>query len=164
MIVIKSEAMTHDPRLHVHTLKMKKWSSQWTQFMQFTATIISSFSIYSFPQFIYDLFHISLTLNTLWGTLFLFFLTVLQPFVLNFNNFPTWSTCCILIQKIPERHFIKKLHFFWSVKIFHMKVLIGTLFLHLQLEMGPPFYMVIWAMQRSSCLQCKGSAFISQLF
>ena len=72
----------------------------------------------SFPQFIYDLFHISLTLNTLWGTLFLFFLTRLQPFVLNFNNFPTWSTCCILIQKIPERHFIKKIALFLECQDF----------------------------------------------
>ena len=40
----------------------------------------------------------------------------------------------------------------------------GTLFLRLQLEMGPPFYIVIWAAQRSSCLQGKGGNFISQFF
>ena len=38
---------------------MKKWLSQWTQFMQLRKS--DHFFIFiSFPQFIYDLFHISL--------------------------------------------------------------------------------------------------------
>ena len=69
-------------------MKMKKWSSQWTQFMQlrkeawkknswlnffFQASLHSCincvhcndhfFIFISFPQFIYDLFHISLSLK-----------------------------------------------------------------------------------------------------
>ena len=40
------------------------------------------------------------------------------------------------------------------------KYQLGTLFLHLQLEMGPPFYVVIRATQRSSCLQGKGGNFL----
>ena len=39
-----------------------------------------------------------------------------------------------------------------------------TLLLHLLLETGPPFYMVIRVKRRSSSLQCKWSALISQLF
>ena len=38
----------------------------------------------------------------------------------------------------------------------------GTLRLRLQLETGPPFYVVIRATRRSSRLQCKGGTFISQ--
>ena len=38
----------------------------------------------------------------------------------------------------------------------------GTLFLRFQLETGPPFFVVIRATRRFSCLQCKGSTFISQ--
>ena len=36
--------------------------------------------------------------------------------------------------------------------------------LRLQLETGPPFYVVILATRRSSRLQCKESTFISQIF
>ena len=53
----------------------------------------------------------------------------------------------------------KKLYL--SLKVFCTKVL---LFLRLQLETGPPFYVVIRATRRSSRLHCKGSVFISQLF
>ena len=52
-----------------------------------------------------------------------------------------------------------------SVDVFSTKVLIrDTIFLLLQLETGPPFYVVIRATRRSSLLQCKGSTFISRLF
>ena len=44
------------------------------------------------------------------------------------------------------------------------KYLLGTLFLRLLLEMGPPFYVVIRATRRSSCWQGKCSTLISQLF
>ena len=48
-------------------MKMKKWSSQWTQFLQLRKEAWKKihddhfFIFISFPQFIYDLFHISLT-------------------------------------------------------------------------------------------------------
>ena len=45
-----------------------------------------------------------------------------------------------------------------------MRGLLGTLFLRLLLETGPPFYLVIWATWRSRHLQDKGSTFISQSF
>ena len=46
---------------------MKKWLSQWTQFMQLRKS--DHFFIFiSFPQFIYDLFHISLTTGLLYTT------------------------------------------------------------------------------------------------
>ena len=55
--------------------------------------------------------------------------------------------------------------FYLSVIVFSLKVLIGkTIFLCLQLETGPPVNMVIHAMQKSTCLKCNGSTFISQLF
>ena len=41
--------------------------------------------------------------------------------------------------------------------------ILGTPFLRLLLETGPPFYVVIRAKRRSSHLQGKGSTFISQL-
>ena len=54
-------------------MTVKKWSSQWKQFMQLLQASLSNcincfhcddhfFTVISFPQFIYDLFHISLTL------------------------------------------------------------------------------------------------------
>ena len=55
-----------------------------------------------------------------------------------------------------------------SVNVFSTIVLIGdTIFLRLQLETGPPFYVVIRATRRSSHLQgqqSQGSTLISQLF
>ena len=45
-----------------------------------------------------------------------------------------------------------------------LKYWLRTLFLRLLLETGLPFYVVIRATRRSSCLQGKGSTFISQLF
>ena len=42
------------------------------------------------------------------------------------------------------------------------KYQLGTPCLRLQLETGPPFYVVIRATRRSSRLQCKGGTFISQ--
>ena len=49
-----------------------------------------------------------------------------------------------------------------SVDIFSTKVLIkDTIFLRLLLETGPPSYVVIRATRRSTCLQGKGSTFIS---
>ena len=42
----------------------------------------------------------------------------------------------------------------------HLRIL----FLHFPLKTGLPFYMVIWAMRRSSCLQGDGRTFVSQLF
>ena len=57
-------------------------------------------------------------------------------------------------------HYIQKKALYLSVKVFlkHEKYYLGKLFLCLQLETGPPFYVVIGATQRSSGLQCKGSA------
>ena len=52
----------------------------------------------------------------------------------------------------------KKNALYLSVNVFSKEVLIGTLFLHLLLKTGPPFYRVIQAMQGN------GSTFISQLF
>ena len=52
-----------------------------------------------------------------------------------------------------------------SVYVFSTKALFGdTFFLRLQLETGPPFYVVIWATRKSSRLQYKGGTFISWLF
>ena len=67
-----------------------------------------------------------------------------------------------------------------SVNVFSMKLLIvGSIsltaagnrahtncghYLSVQLETGPPFYVVIRATRRSSRVQYKGSTFISQLF
>ena len=49
-----------------------------------------------------------------------------------------------------------------SVDVFSTKVLIrDTIFLLLQLETGPPFYVVIRATRRSTRLRDKGSTFIS---
>ena len=60
-----------------------------------------------------------------------------------------------------------KMHFIWVSTYLALKV-IGTLFFHLLLEKGLPFYMYIdiQAMCRSSNCQDKGSpcTFISQLF
>ena len=42
--------------------------------------------------------------------------------------------------------------------------ILRTLFLHLLLEKGLPFYLVIQAMQRTGCLQSKGSTFNVQSF
>ena len=42
--------------------------------------------------------------------------------------------------------------------------ILRTLFLHLLLDKGPPFYLVIRAMQRTGCLQSKGSTFNVQSF
>ena len=50
-----------------------------------------------------------------------------------------------------------------SANVFSTKVL-GTLSLHLLLKTELSFNVVIQATQKSSCLQCKGSTFISQLF
>ena len=47
---------------------------------------------------------------------------------------------------------------------FARKYLLRTLFFRLQLETGPPFYVVIQATRRSTRVQGKGSTFISQLF
>ena len=55
-------------------MTVKKWSSQWKQFMQLLQASLSNcincfhcddhfFTVISFPQFIYDLFHISLTIE-----------------------------------------------------------------------------------------------------
>ena len=56
---------------------------------------------------------------------------------------------------------MEKMAFYLRVKA--RKCLVGTLFLRLQLETVPPFYVVIRATRRSCCLQGKGSIFISQL-
>ena len=58
----------------------------------------------------------------------------------------------------------KKNALYLSVNVFSTKVLIGDYNLRLQLETGPPFYVVIRATRRSSGLHCTGSTFISQLF
>ena len=56
------------------------------------------------------------------------------------------------------------MHFIWVTRYLAQKYLLQTLFLCLQLEMGLPLYVVIWATQRSSCLQYKGSTFILSYF
>ena len=43
------------------------------------------------------------------------------------------------------------------------KYKLGTLFLRVLLETGPPFYVVVRATRRSNRLQGNGSTFISQL-
>ena len=56
----------------------------------------------------------------------------------------------------------KKLHFYLSVIVFTLKVLIvDTIFLCLQLETGPPFNVVIRTTLNSTRLHCNGSTFIS---
>ena len=50
-----------------------------------------------------------------------------------------------------------------SVNAFSTKTNWGHHILRLQLETGPPFYVVIRTTRRSSLLQCKGNTFISQL-
>ena len=56
----------------------------------------------------------------------------------------------------------KELHFYLSVIVFTLKVLIvDTIFLCLQLETGPPFNVVIQTTQNSTRLHCNGSTFIS---
>ena len=53
-----------------------------------------------------------------------------------------------------------------SVNVLSLKLIIfwGPFFLHLLLDKGPPFYLVIWAMQRTGCLQSNGSTFNVQSF
>ena len=50
------------------------------------------------------------------------------------------------------------------LNVFSTKVLTGDTIFTSPTETGPPFYVVIRATRRSSCLQYKGSTFISQLF
>ena len=71
------------------------------------------------------------------------------------------NTSHISIQQSTEQSPEKKKKLYLSLKVFCTKLL---LFLRLQLETGPPFYVVIRATRRSSRLHCKGIAFISQLF
>ena len=57
------------------------------------------------------------------------------------------------------------LHFLFECQcIQHESANWGHYILRLQLETGPPFYVVIRATGRSRRLQCKGSTFISRLF
>ena len=51
-----------------------------------------------------------------------------------------------------------------TFNVLSTEVLLGTLVLRLQVETGPPFYVVIGGTRRSSHLQGKGSTFISHLF
>ena len=89
-----------------------------------------------------------------------------------------FTNACKIRQSTLRPRRIKKCTFL-SVNVFTTKVLIvGSIsltaagnraytnwkhFLSLQLETGPPFYVVILVTGRSNRLQCKGSTFISQL-
>ena len=55
------------------------------------------------------------------------------------------------------------MHFIWVSMYLARKYWLGTLFLRLLLETGPPFYVVIRATRRSSHLQGKGSTYFKTL-
>ena len=55
------------------------------------------------------------------------------------------------------------MHFTWVSMYLARKYWLGTLFLRLLLETGPPFYVVIRATRRSSHLQGKGSTYFKTL-
>ena len=78
-----------------------------------------------------------------------------QVFTNNYINLP------ISLFDFDFSSLAKKNALYMSANVFGMKVL-GTLSLRLLLKTGTPFNVVIGATQRSSCLQCKGSSFISQ--
>ena len=75
-----------------------------------------------------------------------------------------WFCSARVTNQEPHLLLVEPISYALYLRVNVRKCQLRTPFLRLFLETRRPFYVVKWATRRSSCLQGKGSSFISQLF